>query len=883
MVIIVFVPFIIPQVRYILVKDARLTYLPIIISSLVFLIIIAFALIRTRVRLDKAHKCITYSLELPRDDETTLEAAYNMFSSLHGLRAPWYKRVFNPQAHLTFEILGKKDISFHVTIPDERDLPRRVKNTIQGIYPNIRMNKVDEADIAASKRTAMCQLKQVKHPVFPLKSTQFEEGEDPIETITNALSDTPHGETRLVQMLVKPVGRSWQRKARMLRNRVREKSNLNVSSVPCVWILSDMLGLLGDIASDVVITPQREDDPLKTTSTAIIPDEIKEFGKEADAKLQRNCYRCEIRLIVQSDDCRYHHVEALADAFKIYDSFNRLKKNRVWPWTRAIFLNMAKNRLYPLWGSRTILDAQELGSLFHPPGVMVETRGLRKSFQREKEASVHIPTEGRIIGISVDRGVEKPVALSRTDEGTHVIDFGRTGMGKTEWIKNLIHEGLRDGCGGLYIDPHGDAAKQLLGQVDDCFLHRVLYWAPWDEEHALGFNVLEKTADIITANEKSLIVESTIDVFESTWKITDIMVRLKHYLRYGLQTLVEYPGPMTILELRPLYLDTSFRRNVLSKIDNPEILEFWRDEWEKLQERQKFDFIMSLLDRLSSISLDNRMKHITGQDSSQIDFVDLMDEGKLLIVDLDMSKMGESNASLLGTLLVSKIFQASMGRDNRDRLFRMYIDEAQNFMTYTYAKTLSQSRKFGICQYLWVQYLEQLTQEVLSAVLGNVGTYICLRAGIEDAKLVAPYFSRTQLKEEIDKTVEDIINLDPYHALVKTSTNKESLPPFKMKSLPMMREGEPAQAEFLVESTFHFHCKGVKTREDIDAQILRRRNFDSNNGQKKGGGNNGDNGATAIEVSASVPDHGDNNGGGNGKKKAGKKGKKFEGLGGRSL
>jgi membrane-bound metal-dependent hydrolase YbcI (DUF457 family) len=879
-----FIPIIIPQLKYILVKDAWLTYLPIIVSSLIILLFIAFAAIRTKARMDKAERCVTYSMELPRDDETTLEAATNMFSALHGLRATWYKRVFNPQAHLTFEILGKKDISFHVTIPDERDLPRRVKNTIQGIYPNIRMKRIDEVDIDTSKRTAMCQLKQVRHPVFALKSTQFEEGEDPIEAITNALSDTPPGETRVVQILVKPSGRSWQRKARMIRNRVREKSNLNISKVPGSWLLSDFFSVLGGILSDVVVPPPQNttEDHTKMISTAIIPDEIKEFGMEADAKLNRNCYRSEIRLIVQSEGCRYHHVEALADAFKIHDSFNRLKKNRVWPWTRSIFLNMAKKRLYPIWGSRTILDAQELGSIFHPPGVMVETRGLRKSFQREKEASVHIPSEGRIIGISVDRGNERPVAISRVDEGTHIIGFGRTGMGKTEWIKNLIHEGLRDGCGGLYIDPHGEAAKQLLGQVDDCFLHRVLYWAPWDEEHALGFNVLEKSADIISANEKSLIVESTIDVFESTWKITDIMVRLKHYLRYGLQTLVEYPGPMTILELRPLYLDVDFRRNILSKIENPEILEFWRDEWDRLQERQRFDFIMSLLDRLSSISLDNRMKHITGQDNSQIDFVDLMDEGKFLIVDLDMSKMGESNAPLLGTLLVSKIFQASMGRKDRDRLFRMYIDEAQNFMTYTYAKVLSQSRKFGICQYLWVQYLEQLTPEVLSAVLGNVGTYVCLRAGIEDAKLVAPYFSRTQLREEVDKTVEDIINLDPYHALVKTSTNKESLPPFKMKSLPMLQEGDQAQAEFLIESTFHFHCKGVKTREEIDAQISRRRNFDSDNGKKKGGG---DKGAAAVDVSVAGPEKDDDNGGGggNGKKKGNKKGKKFEGLGGRKL
>jgi hypothetical protein len=575
--------------------------------------------------------------------------------------------------------------------------------------------------------------------------------------------------------------------------------------------------------------------PGPVANTTPMPTEIEEFEHYAEKKLTRNVFRSEIRLLVQSCRARYDHVEALADSFRVFDGYNRLKKNRVWPWNKGIFLSMVRKRRYPICGSRTILDAQELGCMFHPPGAQVHTRGRRRSFQREKEASVNPPSEGRIIGMAVDRGKERPVALSRVDETTHFIGFGRTGMGKTEWIKNLIHEGMRDGCGGLYIDPHGEAAKELLGQVDDCFLHRLLYWAPWDEEHALGFNVLEKSGDLISANEKSLIVESAIDVFESTWKITDIMVRLKHYLRYGLQTLVEYPGPMTILELRPLYLNADFRKAVLTSIENPEIHEFWRYEWDRLQERQRFDFIMSLLDRLSSIALDKRMKHILGQDESQIDFTQLMDEGKFLIVDLDMSKLGESNASLLGTLIVSKAFQAAMARQDRGRLFRMYIDEAQNFMTYTYAKVLSQSRKFGLCQYLWVQYLEQLTPEVCSAVLGNVGTYVCLRAGIEDAKLVAPYLSRSQLPEELDKTIEDIINLDPYHALVKTSTNKESLPPFKMKSLPMLRQPDPEQARFLVQSTFDLHCRRVKTREEIEREITGRQSIKTESNDKPGG------------------------------------------------
>jgi len=232
-------------------------------------------------------------------------------------------------------------------------------------------------------------------------------------------------------------------------------------------------------------------------------------------------------------------------------------------------------------------------------------------------------------------------------------------------------------------------------------------------------------SDNPSVTEENLTVTNTIDVFESAWQMSAVMVRLKHYLRYGLQTLIEYPCPknesMTILELEPLFVNKSFRNMLLSKITNPAIQSFWHDQWDKLQDRQRFDHITPLLDRLSTISLDTRMRHTLGQSESHIDWIDLMDSGKFLVVDLDMGKLGKENTRLLGTLIVSKLFQASMSRKHRDRIFRMYIDEAENFMTYTYALILSQSRKFGLCQYLFVQFLDQLPEEVLMAVLGNVG------------------------------------------------------------------------------------------------------------------------------------------------------------------
>lgn len=800
------------------------TNLPIIIAPLALVTLAAFLLVRLKARSKRARNMVTFSVELPRDDLSDLEVATNLFNTLHGIRYPWYRRVFAPQPHITVEIAGAKEIVFYVSVPNERDLPRRVMSIFQSLYPNILFTSERRIYIDPERPSAVCQIKQKRHPVFPIKSYLFdEETADPMSALTNSLAECPPGEVRVIQILIKPTGHNWQHKARRIRNRVREKGNLSVSTNSMLWLICDILemivGVVGDLLSPPSTNSRDPNDPRMLMSTAMIPEEIKEFDEGADRKLQRNCFRTEIRLIVQGERPEYHEVEALADAFGIYKGLNTLKRNRVWAYSRWLFLRFAKEMLYPLLGSRTILDAEELGSIYHPPGKQVETRGLRRTYQRSKETVVEVPTEGLFMGYSVDRNQGRKVALDPLTESTHATIFGRTGVGKTEFLKNLINEGLKDG-GGMFLDPHGDAAKELCGQIDSDFCHKVIYWAPWSESIAIGFNVLEKSEDT-TVNEINLITSNVVDVFHSSWQMKAEFVRLKHYLRYGLMTLLHYPEPMTILELEPLYLDKNFREKVLRKIKDREIRFFWHEEFERLDRRQKMDHLMSLLDRLSTISLDRRTRHSLGQNRSQIDFVDLMDSGKFLIVDLDMSKLGEENARLMGTLLISKVFQSSMSRKNREMKFRLFVDEAQNFMTESYSKILSQSRKFGIVQYLSCQYLEQLTEEVLTAVIGNVGTITAMRCGINDAKMLAPYFARNQVPDEVDKTIEDLINLDAYQALVKTTAFKKSIPSFKMRTPPMLRDGNVDEdQQHYITIKLNDYAFG---RQKIDAMIDARR------------------------------------------------------------
>jgi DNA-binding MarR family transcriptional regulator len=795
------------------------------ILPLLGLFLAAIMILRWRRRLSRVTNNKTFEIQLPRDDDSSHEIAANLFNNLHGIKYPWYRRIFSPQPHITLEIHSSSDIAFYISVPDESGLPKRVKSIFTSSYPNIIYRVSEEELVRRSLKTVMCQIKQVRHPIYPLRAAYFDEddGKDPMEAITNSLVGLEPGETRTIQILIKPIGARWHSKARSIINQVRKRRTINISTNRSLWALRGLFELIGDLLFGMGEEGRQKCEGSYANS-GMLTEETKKFEEAAGNKLNRNSFRVEIRLMVQSDAARYHDVEALADAFGVYTWFNCLKRNRVWFYNRGLFIKLASSRLYPIFGSQTILDSEELGSIYHPPGLRVETRGLRRAYNREKETVLDVPCKGRLIGYAVDRGRKRPVALGKADESLHVTVVGRTGMGKTEEILGLIEEGLKDReSGGLYIDPHGTAAKELCGRIDSSYLHRLYYWAPWDEDHSIGFNVLEKS-DSASTEELNLICANTVDVFHASWQMKAEFVRLKHYLRYGTMTLLSYPEPMTIMELYPLFIDSSFRERILKKLDDAELLSFWHDQFAKLDKRQQIDHLMSLYDRLSTISLDRRIRRTLGQSKSQIDFVNLMDSGKFLIIDLDMGRLGEENARLLGTLIVAKVFQAALSRKHRERIFRMYLDEAENFMTLTYEKILSQSRKFGLCQYLFVQYLDQLPEEVLSAVLGNVGTLVSLRAGVRDAALLAPYFARCQEEEELSKTVEDLINLPAYQCLVKTSVDKRSTPPFRMETLPMLPPVNEDQRHYVVIKMNAL----ARSCAEIDAEMDRRRGSENN-------------------------------------------------------
>ncbi|MBN2028115.1 MAG: hypothetical protein JW854_15310, partial [Actinobacteria bacterium] len=391
-------------------QDILAASIAILLPLCLFLVLITN--LRWRRRFSRVANIRTFEIQLPRDDDSSHEIASSLFNSLHGIRYPWYKRILAPQPHVTLEIHSSQDIAFYISVPDEAGLPKRVRSIFTASYPNIVYRESEEELIGLGTRAVMCQIKQARHPVYALKTAYFDDddGKDPMEAITNSLSGSEPGETRTIQILVKPIGAWWHAKARCIINQVRKRRSIRISTKRVVWVLRGLFEVAGEL-----IFGMGEEEGQRyggtNTNSGMLTEETKKFEEAAGVKLNRNSFRVEIRLVVQSDNARYHDVEALADAFGVYTWFNRLKRNRVWFYNRRLFLKLSSRRLYPVFGSRTILDSEELASIYHPPGLRVETRGLRRAYNREKETVLDLPSEGRLIGYAIDRERRRPVAL----------------------------------------------------------------------------------------------------------------------------------------------------------------------------------------------------------------------------------------------------------------------------------------------------------------------------------------------------------------------------------------------------------------------------------------------------------------------------------------
>ena len=409
------------------------------------------------------------------------------------------------------------------------------------------------------------------------------------------------------------------------------------------------------------------------------------------------------------------------------------------------------------------------------------------------------------------RHQEVKFGIKTDDRRRHMYLIGKTGMGKSVTLENMIIQDIQHGRGVAVVDPHGELVEKIIKFIPPNRVNDVVYINPADLNYPVAFNVLESVSE----EHRHLVASGLLGVFQKLWA-ESWGPRLEYVLNNAIMALLEYPGS-TLLGVMRLLIDKSFRQKVINNITDPMIKSFWVEEYSKYPDKFQSEAIAPIQNKVGRFLSSPMIRNIVGQVKSSVDLRKIMDEEKILLLNLSKGRIGEDNSALLGAMIITKIQLAAMSRveipekDRKD--FYLYVDEFQNFATESFGNILSEARKYRLNLIMAHQYMEQLSETTRSAVFGNVGTIVCFRVGGEDAEFLAKEF--TPRFEE-----QDLLNLGKYNIYLKLMIDGVASEPFSATTLPPVPESE--EADNMMEKVVKVSRERYATkREIIEEKILR--------------------------------------------------------------
>jgi hypothetical protein len=547
--------------------------------------------------------------------------------------------------------------------------------------------------------------------------------------------------------------------------------------------------------------------------------------ERVDEKVSKPGFESIIRVVVsaQNQDIADMHLRNITSAFTQFESdLNGFTEPTI--YFKGGFMMNFIYKFFPVfeppWAKVTsILSTDELATLFHFPNKTVETPHIQWLKAKTAPISSEVPTEGgTMMGYAYHRGIRRPVHISQKDRMRHLYIIGKTGVGKSELLKELIKQDIASGKGVCVIDPHGDLIEDTLRYIPAVRAEDVILFDPSDTERPLGLNLLECR----TEEEKHFITSAIINLM---YKLYDpqrtgiIGPRFEHAVRNAMLTVMAEEGA-TFIEIVRALTDSKYVQELLPKVDDPIVRRYWTDQIAQTSDFHKSETLDYIVSKFGRFITNKMMRNIIGQSKSAIDFRRIMDEKKILMINLSKGKLGEENSQFLGLVIVPKILAAAMSRadipEDQRTDFMFYVDEFQNFATPDFAVILSEARKYHLGLTVANQFIGQMDEEVKNAVFGNVGTIICFRVGVSDANFIQrefqPFFNES-----------DIINVERFHAYMKTLVNNEPVDPFSIDMTKDIEQLKKERNEQVAQAIIQLsRLKYGKPRELVEAEITQR-------------------------------------------------------------
>lgn len=697
-------------------------------------------------REDKTKEGVTFHVRVPKGNELEIGVAESMFANLYGIGGSgkgWQRHVTVNNA-ISFEIVGLPGtIDFYVYAP--KKLADLVEKQILGSYQDADVNVVDEYNIFdESSHVAFTTLEMTDERYYPIKVSEDFTG-DPMANVLSTLSKMNDGEGAMIQIVISPAGSTWQKNGRKFVSKVEsnnadpEKKRMNVSQ-----------------------------------------EQLQAISKKT-AKIGFNTA---IRVVAsaQNVEIAKMHVNNIIAAFDQYSNpgVNDLKKSEIKSSDEKEFLQDVVYRRMPL-KTKTVLNIEELSGIYHFPNKDINAPNINWLLAKEAPAAhwVNSDVDSREtiwLGNNIYRGTIKPICFERDDRRRHMYVIGQTGAGKSWALLRMIMQDIYNGDGVCIMDPHGALAEMVLDRIPHERAEDVIYFNVADYDRPFGFNLM----DFQNEQDKHRVVNGFIGLLKKLFDPNDqgiVGPILERAVRNAMLTAMSEKGSTMVEVVRILTDEKWVMEKWVPIIKDDLVKRYWTDQIAKTTEQQKSETLGYIVSKFDRFVTNMAVRNIIGQSYSSFNMRDVMDNQKILIVNLSKGLIGEENAQFLGLLIVPKILSAALSREDTPederKDFFFYVDEFQNFATEEFASILSEARKYRLNLTVANQYIAQMPEKVRDAVFGNVGSLMVGRVGPDDAEYMEKQFAPTL-------SATDLLNQPNVHYYLKLITDGKYSTPFSL-------------------------------------------------------------------------------------------------------
>ena len=750
-----------------------------------------------------------------------ISCAETIFASIGGLRAQrgWAVWLWGRDDHFSFEIVANSNvIAFYVVAP--RRAARYLEQQINAHYPDAVLEEVVDYNIFTAQGViAVGSLQTTRHYALPLKTYNQQEV-DLMNSQLNVMSKLSLGESLAIQYTVRSAYGSWHGAVKKIVQTAYKKKSVNAALKTSIW------SSLGDFWSGAFSSNKTKKEEANTKQAekrlTAMEEEMLKLMEQKNSKAGLNV---NLRLVACANNQGRadNLLSDLTNAMSQYNYYEYGNSFQAKP-RRKPAKKLIQQFIYRRFDEKSsfLLNTEELASLYHFPLRNAETPNILWLTAKQASAPSEVPSEGLLLGYNIFRGIKREIHIKEDDRLRHTYIIGKSGVGKSVLLANMAIQDVLNGQGVCVIDPHGDLVDDILARVPAERAEDVVLFAPADLERPMGLNLLE--FDPHYPEQKTFVINEMIGIFD---KLYDLKTTggpiFEQYMRNAMLLVMADPETgSTLMEIPRVLADADFRHLKLSRCSDPTVVDFWRKEAEKAGgDAALANVVPYITSKLTSFISNDMMRPIIAQQKSAINFREIMDQHKILLVSLPKGLVGEMNAYLLGMILVGKLLVAALSRADMPkeerRNFFLYIDEFQNFTTNSICQILSEARKYGLGLIIAHQYIGQLISRgdtaIKDAVFGNVGTLISFKVGSEDAEVLQKEFAPTF-------DAYDLINVEKYTAYIKLLVDNMSSRPFTLRTpWPLFGNCDHELAGKIRELS---RLKYGQERSLIEAEIIQR-------------------------------------------------------------